>query len=347
MTKWLIAALCVSSLGCVSYDSAGADAHVSSDVPEPQTPTGPVTPTVPDSGSGDACGAESRAAYDAIDRSVHELITCGGMQVSLAQSMVAILLLSNERMFDEQSKNDLQQIAEYLPRNEFDQIDDGQWRIAMSTSSTFDLEFREPHTGARIYEDVFDMQSYLVGLQATYDHTLTEMMEQPDLENRWVFTWDELGPLAHLLNGGAEVPREFELALTLNELLDIIFPYWATGTPDLGVFQSLLDIEMGSTIRLRDQRQTSSGSAQVDYEILAAGSPVGAIADSGQLEFAIVDLAGTVGATTFEATDSEVGYSNGLGALSGVIHLRSRDADVEMDFGTGSAYPTARWTCDE
>lgn len=329
--------LCAS--GCVSYDEADF-----TPVADPSD-----DPTLAANASAMCHSADLEAAYDATDHSIHELITCGGMQVQLAQSMVALLLVSNDRMYDEQTRQDLAEIRGYLPENPFTRLDDDVWRIEMGSGSTFDLRFYDPRDGTVLTQDPFDMESYLVGLRATYDLSFAEMEAEPDRKNTWTFQWDELGPLAGLLNAGKPVAQTFTLELSLNEIITVIFPGWTNEQPDLGPFDSLLDMQMDSIVDLHDERQvrnaTGYGPAMVDYRIHTERGTVREISDTGALGFVVESLTAEAGSRQLDLVQADLSYA-ASGGLVGALVLDSGDDSVVADFGDGQRYPTAEWSCE-
>lgn len=210
--------------------------------------------------------------------------------------------------------------------------------------------------------DPFDMASYLVGLEATYALTFEQMQAEPERKNRWTFMWDELGPLHHLMNDGVDVPQTFVLELSLVDLIRVVYgdetATWFWGEeladeprPDLGPFDSLLDIEMESHIDFVDERTvtTSAGAdtATITYLVHATRSTVRDIAATGRLDLQMTGLTTEAGTRTLTLQESTLAYANRQRRLTGVLMLQSGPDDVVLDFGDeGAAYPQTHWACE-
>lgn len=328
----------VAGVGC-------ADATGSADSAALQT-----SPTPEHVESWEGCPSQGDLSmYDATDASIHELVTCGGMQVKLANNMLAILLVSNDRMYDDATRDDLQELSAYLPKNPFERLDKQTWQVQMGPGSTFTMKFIDPSTGRPITVDPFDMESYLIGLRASYEMTFEEMWTHPARQNRWVFTWDRPGPLAHLVNDGEPVPERFEMQLSLNDLIDIV--YGAGGQTDLGLFDSILDVEMQSEVHLEDSRpvRMSGGfdDAVVRYDVGIRRQSVRSINAGAALDFDVRELTTTLDNQRLEATESTLHYgAGGVGLLAGLVAFDTPRASVESDFAEGARYPEQRWSCE-
>ena len=71
--------------------------------------------------------------YDLTEDSVHELITCGGIQFELALSMKLMIFSSNEQLVSASARGDLHQAARAVGmslENPFTQDSSGSWVMA-------------------------------------------------------------------------------------------------------------------------------------------------------------------------------------------------------------------------
>jgi hypothetical protein len=280
-----------------------------------------------------------QSIYDDTEASVHELITCGGLQIRIASDIVIMLLASNEDLFKQEERA----LISGITSNPFSQANDGVWTmpITSSSDSSFDLSFYDPATGDRIAEDVFDLDSFLVGVHIQTDLGLAEMAQHPSDKHAFRFTWDADGPLAHLMNDGEPLPDGFELQLSLTDFL-------SASPADFGPFASVFEIEADSVVHYVD----SSGTTDVSYHVRTLRDSLASIAQSASLDFEVESI---------QSRDRELllsGNSDDLRivrigelagrieySLSGKVDSRSVAIDVESDFGSGEAYPTTKWSC--
>jgi hypothetical protein len=333
-------ALLALAIGCADATDADSSALAAANAP----------PDTRHAESWEGCPSQAETGmYDATDASIHELVTCGGMQVSLANNMLAILLVSNDRMYDDATRQDLKELTDFLPKNPFERVDDENWQVTMGPGSTFTMRFVDPTNGETITADPFDMESYLVGLRASYELTFEEMWNRPEEKNRWEFHWDSPGPLAHLVNGGEPLPRTFEMELSLNDIIEIVY-FGGGNAADLGPFDSILDIEMVSEVVLEDTRgvRMANGSedAVVRYEVGIRQQSVRAINGGAPLDFDLRGLTTTLEGAEMTATESTLQYgTDGVGQLTGLIAYETPQADVVSDFGEGASYPEETWSC--
>ena len=78
-----------------------------------------------------------------------------------------------------------------------------------------------PRPGAAQAEtgDVFDLEAYLVGAQVETSLSFDEMLLNPDLENQYVVTWADYGPLADVMfPDGRPERRVVTISLSLLDL---------------------------------------------------------------------------------------------------------------------------------
>lgn len=295
--------------------------------------------------------AEVRALHRATESSVHELVTCGGMQTSLSRNMMAIIIASNRDLFDEQSYEDLVRFAadfDVQIRTPFEPEDEGVWTMDIPTTgdSSFDLVFSDPKTGERIVADPFKVDTYVTGAQAATSMSFSEMKERPWSRNTITFTWEDEGPLSSLLAYGGPVDNPFTMRVSLMDLGAYAFGIdLASGSPDFGPFESVLDTTMTSTVDFHDER----GEARIDYRAAGLEATIRHVADRGVgFDLEGVDAAQAEYQLTGRADDLRYIES---GSLAGVLTYTVEGPGVsliaESDFGEGAAYPDVRWRCAE
>jgi hypothetical protein len=279
------------------------------------------------------------ALYGATDESVHELITCGGLQIRVASDIVMMLIASNKDLF----KKDERAYIDQLMLNPFTQTSDGRWTMPIdgTSDSTFTLAFYDPDSGDQIHENVFDLDSYLTGLHIQTDVGLTTMLQDPETKHPFVFTWTSPGPLARLLNDGKPLPDGFTLQLSLSDFV---------GTPasEFGPFASVFNVELDSVVDYLDHQP----GADIDYKVTTVRDQMKHITSTQSLAFHVDHLAGTADKLTLDGNTDNLTFVH-LGDLAGRIdytlsgkldgasvHMSERD-----DFGDGARYPTTHWLC--
>lgn len=279
--------------------------------------------------------SEVELLYADTEQSVHELITCGGLQVRIASNIVLMLIASNEDLF----KDEERAFVSSLVVNPFMQAQDGTWSmdIGGSTGSTFALSFFEPDGGALVTEDVFDLDSYLSGVHIQTEVGFDEMISNPTRKHDFVFRWEAEGPLARLMNGGEPLPDGFTLQLSLSD--------FQSATPDdFGPFSSVFELEVESVVHYYDERDDTI----IEYDVAATRDALGAIARSQSLGFDVQRIAASADRLALEGDTQSLTFVR-LGELAGRIDYELSGDSVHIlvtsDFGQGAAYPEAEWSC--
>lgn len=277
--------------------------------------------------------------YASTDESVHELITCGGLQVRIAADIVMMLIASNEDLF----KKSERAFLDDLMLNPFTQTDDGHWtmELADTPGSSFTLAFYDPDSGERIEDDVFDLDSYLTGVHIQSDVGFDQMVQSPDQKHPFVFRWDSVGPLGHLLNDGKPLPDGFTLQLSFSDFV--------SGTAsNFGPFASVFRVEMDSVVDYLDQRS----DADVMYVVKTERDDMKNIAQSESLAFDVEHLSSQAASLKLEGDTSNLTFVH-LGELAGRIDYtvsgkvggKAVKMKVRSEFGEGAAYPETEWSC--
>ncbi|MBI2898070.1 MAG: hypothetical protein HYY06_31240 [Deltaproteobacteria bacterium] len=284
---------------------------------------------------------EVESLYEACDSSVHELITCGGIQARLGRSLMVALVASNADIMTPEAEA---QLATMVPTSTFRQDGTHEMMVGDDGRSIFSIRFYEPGDEEAIIRNVFDLESYLAGPEVDASMTFDEMWEDPDRPCRFAFRFAGPGPLAHLLNGGEPLRGPFVVDLSLSQIYELLS---SDGSPsfDLGPFASLLGaLEVQSDLVFVDDL----GSASIEYSAQASRMALGELLEEGMLSFQIPAIEAWRGSITMEAASSEVQFLV-VGRLAGVMEYQvdgvGMELAVQSDFGTGSGYPIDRWRC--
>lgn len=296
------------------------------------------------------------AVYDGTEGSVHELITCGGMQIRLTQQLLMMIVASNKELL---KPGEEAFVGEFIA-NPFTRNADGTWgmEIPDSPTSSFTLSFYEPDRDALITDDVFDMNSYLAGVHVQSTLGFLEMLQNPTKKNVFTYTYDGPGPLGHLMNDGEPLPETFELSLSLDDMLGTLDPFGGfasePGPPaNYGPFDSVMNVRVESLVSYDDEQYvggvTGDGTVSVQYEVRTRRDSVGHVAASAALDFDVERITGHYRDVTAEGDASDLRFVS-TGVLAGQIHYRVQNEEnvhiqVTSDFGEGAAYPEADWSC--
>jgi hypothetical protein len=289
--------------------------------------------------SDGAAFREALDLYEATDRSVHELVTCGQLQLALVRGFVVSLVVSNSDLLTPEARVGLGGAS-------FTRAADGSYEMFVGGDprSRFALRFFEAGRDETIAGDVFRLDSYLAGVRVDASMTFDEMQEDWDRPCRLSFSFEGPGPLAHLLNDGAPLRESFVVDLSLDDVLDLM-----AGGPleaDLGPFDSLIrSLEIESELDFVDDR----GGAVVEYSARGTRSSLRSTNDEGLLSFDVPDLRSTSESLSMRASASRIRYLS-FGTLAGVMDFTVDGPDgmhlgVRSDFGDGMAYPDTLWYC--
>jgi hypothetical protein len=283
---------------------------------------------------------------------MHELVTCGRMQVSIAQSLLVMVLASNRDLFHDPADFDrLAHSARLLGLTlEVDaaQRDDGAWVMPVSglgAGSEFALSFAD--ASGPIVDSPFEMDSYLVGVWVESALTLDEMLADLERQNLFTFTYDEQGPLARLLNDGAPVPNPFTLRFSLADVLAVVRGTDSTPDgppPDWGPLLSLVDVEMTSSLEAVDERS----GVTIAYAAGGLRATIAEVAAAGSVAFTVHHVSATDGEVMQTVSTADLRYA-GNGELAGAITFDVTGPPAALrvidDFGDGASDPNVRWEC--
>jgi len=284
--------------------------------------------------------------YDLTEDSVHELITCGGIQIQVALSMKLMIFSSNEQLVSASARADLHQAARAVGMsldNPFTRDGAGSWvmNAGGSDGSTFSLEFYDPATGVKVVDNPFDLNSYLVGVTASSSQTWAEMKANPTSKTTFTYQWTELGPLSHLLADGGEVPNPIVIRMSLLERGGAAL---GLTKADYGPFESVQNLRMESKIHMIDDRPP----AAIAYDVTGRRDSVKNVVETNSLQFDVDAMVSTDGSYQLDGDTSGLAFL-GLGELAGEIRYAASGNGIAViatsDFGAGAAYPVPRWEC--
>lgn len=299
----------------------------------------------------------SREAWNDITRlyidtenSIHELITCGQVQVRLAQSMLAIVLASNEDLFRGDAFERVSEFAQIFGldlETPFEPAEDGRWTMPIAgadPSSRFWVQFFRPGSDEPILDDPFRLESYLEGVYVETEISLDEMLGDLYRRNTFSFTWEEEGPLVDLLNDGEPLARVFTVELSIVDIASLVWPSLGSEGADFGPLVSLVDAEMISCVELEDTRSYTV----VEYRADGQRDSISQIAGEGQVGFDIDAIQATDGRYILRGDATDLRYLD-VKSLAGEIVYEATGPDLALevtsDFGSGQAWPVTSWAC--
>ncbi len=345
----------LSSFGCLSDWSRNPDNNGFS----PSGGAGSALWTPPDPPpSLDEC-LPSDDAWDDITRlyldteySIHELITCGQVQVRLTQSMLAIVLASNQDLF---RGDTFERVAQYAAtfgldlKSPFKQAENGRWSMPIDgadPSSRFWVQFFRPGSDAPILDDPFRLDSYLQGVHVETELTLDEMLEDIGRRNTFWFFWQEEGPLIDLLNDGEPLARIFTVQVSIADIAALVYPFFDNAGAEYGPLVSLVDAEMISCVELRDTR----AGTVVEYRADGRRDTIAAIAGDGEVAFDVDAIDATDGTYAMHGDATDLRFLD-VKSLAGEIFYEITGPDLAIDvvsdFGSGNPWPTTHWACGD
>jgi len=284
--------------------------------------------------------------------SIHELITCGQVQVRLAQSMLAIVLASNEDLF---RGDTFERVAQYAAsfgldlESPFEQAENGRWSMPIDgadPTSRFWVQFFRPGSEEPILDDPFRLDSYLQGVHVETELTLDEMLDDIERRNTFWFFWQEEGPLIDLLNDGEPLARIFKVEVSIADIAALVYPFFDNSGAEYGPLVSLVDAEMISCVELRDTRDRTV----VEYRADGRRDTIAAIAGDGKVAFDVDAIDATDGTYTMHGDATDLRFLD-VKSLAGEIfyEITGPDLSIEVvsDFGSGNPWPVTRWACGD
>lgn len=341
---------CISlAIGCSSEIDPPRSTRPSAPGSALYTPPNPPSSLSECTPSG-AAWSDIRRLYLTTEESIHELITCGRVQVRLASSMLAIVLASNEELFRGDAFERVSEYANFFGldlQTPFDRAEGGQWSMPIAgadPTSRFWVQFFRPGSTAPILEDPFRLDSYLRDVHVETSMTLDEMLDDLHRRNTFYFTYREPGPLVDLLNGGEPLARVFEVEVSIADIASLVFPLLQTEGADFGPLLSLVDAEMISCVELTD----TSGNTLVEYRADGRRDTIASIAGAGEIGFDIDAIVATDGRYTLLGDASDLRFL-GVKNLAGEIMYEVSGNDLWLEvtsaFGTGQEWPITFWDC--
>lgn len=313
-----------------------------------------------DAGDTDATGPSAcapterlEALHERTGTSIHELRTHGASQLHLGRTLMLRLLLTNWSLYDSATQEEIRELlaeAEklgfYDAERPLEYQSDGTWKRSLGADSEFSLQFFEPN-GRRITENVFALETYLEGVQVAYDMSFEEMREFPNRKNTWTVSWDERGPLFHLLSGMKEPPNPFVVHASLVDLAGLAFGLEGNDEeePEFGPFEALLRIDVESSfVRSR----TYDDGTILRYTADGPPQTVGRTVRKGRIPFTLDSVHASDGRYALDANGAELEFFENR--LIGLVEFdvegpTNSVASLATEFSTQSTGPTAEWTC--
>lgn len=245
------------------------------------------------------------------ESSLHEMVACGTLQWQLVGSVVQTALA-------------LVGLSD-TPDTGFVYQGDGTGSYTTSaggSGSSMEVVFRlgeDYEVGAAgevVPADLFDPDSYLTGVTVSADLHQAEV------------SYASTGPLVELLGFGVSPPNPLVIDLADLE----------------SAFSELETVRVASTIYVSDAVDETT----VVYAAESVEKAVAHYALGDTLDLDALEVDATRGSQGFVGTDSELVYSNGLGALDGFIDAEVRDGPVDYDVRLvydSSGWPTWELSC--
>lgn len=315
-----------------------------------------------DSGAGDADATEPstcarseglESLHARTGASIHELRTHGASQLHLGRTLMIRLLLTNWSLYDSATQEEIrdllaeaERLGLYDSERPLEFRSDGTWNRSLGPDSRFSLRFSQPN-GRTITENVFALETYLEGVEVAHDMSFEEMREYPNRKNTWTVSWDERGPLFHLLNGMNEPPNPFVVHASLIDLAGLAFGLEGNDEedPDFGPFEALFRIDVESSIV---RSRTYDDGTHLRYTAGGPPQSVGRIVRKGRIPFALDSLHASDGRYALETDAAELEFVEDR--LVGLVEFdvegpANSVASLTTEFSTQRTGPTAEWTC--
>lgn len=299
-----------------------------------------------DPATGERAPQDAWTLFAAIDSSIHELVTCGGAQRSLVAPMGMRVLLGADGLFEPEALGDLTETLSYLTSAQADfSFDAGVWKLPMGTrlGGQFEVRFLDPLTEDLVTDNVFELDSYVRGATAASSRTWEEMMNDGDYDvvDTFTFTWEEEGPLAHLLD---PLTNPIVVQGRIGELVPLLVGWSGFGEPDLGSFASLYGVTVEGSIPFDD---TAYGAA-IHYDATIGPAPMRDLMNGGSAAVRIEGMSATYAGwstRTLRVDLRDVDYGLAGEIVFALDGPRGQQWQVQFDFGTGRPYPETRWQC--
>ncbi len=300
--------------------------------------------------------SDAQQLYSQTEDSVHELITCGGAQLNLARTILMVMLAANDDFLEPETRQAIETgnmgfFSLKLNVEFMHYPNTGQWEmfVPSGTDAWFSLYFFEPAADDPLKVDVFDLDSWLIGAEAVGDKSLGEMMDSWNFHDTVTFVWtyEELGPLGHLLDfgpGGEPADKTFEVKFNLADLISMAMGINFGGEPDWGPFEGVFDLALESQLEFADDR----AQTRVEYEAAGLRDSLHGLVSGERVEFELKSLkAEGHGLKLNGATDdlAVLGRGRLAGTIDYTVTGEGVDVEVESDFGYGQAYPNTTWSC--
>lgn len=237
------------------------------------------------------------------DESVHEMIVCGGLTVTLIGAVIQVgYNMAVGEATGSAPDGMVYQDGKYL-------VDvQGVNAVKMEVEFFYGADYEVGKTGEPIKYDLLDPNNYLVGASGEFSLS----------KGKGTVTFDSTGPLVELLGFGAtpESPK----TLSLNDLNQL--------TAEFG------KITMRSTIVVNEEKGTSNFGYNVKTEDLKLSEVLGTI------QYNVVSVSGSRSDTSqsLATTSWDVKYADGVHGLDGTITFDVTGGD--FDYSVLFEYPS-------
>jgi hypothetical protein len=284
-TGWIAALMCaLGSPGCL-WTSSGSSSSGDDDGSEDDGDVEEFAALASCRGNAsDEEVAETIAITTAYSESLHEMVVCGGLAVSLCAAIVEGIIEAMQEREDDATPDAWS-------------FDEGVYRTAgngvqMEALFFYADDFEVGAAGEQVPYNLFLVDTYLVGAVLVLD------VSSGETEIRY----DEPGPLVELLGFGANPPNP--LPVTFDDIDDIQ--------------DRLAALEFESIIVFDDEREQGT----IRYHLATPRQSAGALLDGSALRFVLEEADGerAVLDQTLAVGDWNVTYTDGR-ALDGEVHF--------------------------
>lgn len=289
-------------------------------------------------------------ALDAIQR----LEDGGRMQVRATGQIAFEMLVANRELYDASAREQLEELLQfaesqgmYTPQTDLQQNSDGTWESQLDSETDFAMDYTSP-SGRPVRGDIYDLESFVRGPQIEYDMNFDAMRRNPTERNTWTVSWNERGPLHHLLETGpnGRVPNPFVVHASLRDLAMLASGAGLPEEADFGPLRSLLALRVRTEIR---READTSGDLRIQYRAATSRISIRQLVMRGDVAFDIADLEATDGVYRLGAPSASLDAS--LAGLSGSLAQNVDGPEVEpqrvVTNFDGASAPETNWVCPE
>lgn len=306
-----------------------------------------------------ACGEEPSAAVNTetmvrdVEVSVFELVQCGRMRNSTANSVALSVLVRNEAFLDDDINY---AVDKFLGEPDMQRDESGSFTapVPIAPASDFRLWFHHPETGEALVDDPFHLESYLAGAKPSSSHSVDDILKVDfwNIDPSEVITitvpYDGPGPLFDVLARGEELSNPLVIEFTVAEAGELLL-----GAVEKAPwpFSNLRDVPVRAHLLFVDESSDTNIVYEAEYEEQTAEE----FFESGSTELHISTWSVEMGATELLAeVDGLQMVGDIVVDISGVAEYHTltqgsgeSEATVLSDYGVGSQMPSTTVVCGE